>query len=188
MRENKFLQVLCSLPIILIVLYFIPFLGVCLILFRYYVYRARKYYSTPIMLVVLGLILTIPKLIDSILKAFNSKINIPYLDTIINSDTYLKLLNYSKLLITVGIIFIMLCFIFKSLYVRLSSKVKNFVDEQQKKDYEISQKNNLIIKERQERAKNTHVVYCPHCGADNMLFEKTGVCKFCRRQIEYKEK
>ena len=46
----------------------------------------------------------------------------------------------------------------------------------------------MKMQEKRERAKNTHVVYCPYCGADNMLTEKTGICKFCRRKIEYKEK
>lgn len=42
----------------------------------------------------------------------------------------------------------------------------------------------MEIKLKQERAKNTHVVYFSYCGADNKLTEKTETCKYCRRQIE----
>ena len=42
------------------------------------------------------------------------------------------------------------------------------------------------MKEKREKAKNTHIVYCPYCGADNMLTSNVGRCKYCRRRIEYK--
>lgn len=94
MSENKFFKLLCSLPVVLIVLYFIPFLGICLILFRYYVYRGNKYYKTPALLFVCGILLLIPKLIDSIIKMLKlDNIEIPYLNSIITSDIYTKLLS-----------------------------------------------------------------------------------------------
>lgn len=189
---NNFLKILCSLPIILIVLYFIPFLGICLILFRYYIYRSRKkYYSTPIYLLVCGLLILIPQAINSIIKMLKiNSIEIPYLNTIINSDIYVKLISYSKLLITISIIFLILSFIFRNVFNKFSSKlnsgIRNYMEQDLKKDYEIRKENDLKMQEKREKAKNTHIVHCPYCGSDNMLTEQTGTCKFCRRKIEYK--
>ena len=42
MKKNLLLKFLSSLPLILIMLYFIPFLGICLILFRYFVNDNKK--------------------------------------------------------------------------------------------------------------------------------------------------
>lgn len=191
MSENKFFKLLCSLPVVLIVLYFIPFLGICLILFRYYVYRGNKYYKTPALLLVCGILLLIPKLTDSIIKMLKlDNVEIPYLNSIITSDIYTKLLSYSKLLVTVGIIFLILSFIFRNVFNKLSNKVnsgiRNYMEQDLKKDFEIRKENDMKMQEKREKAKNTHVVHCPYCGSDNMLTEQTGTCKFCRRKIEYK--
>lgn len=191
MSENKFFKLLCSLPVVLIVLYFIPFLGICLILFRYYVYRGNKYIKTPALLLVCGILLLIPKLTDSIIKMLKlDNVEFPYLNSIITSDIYTKLLSYSKLLVTVGIIFLILSFIFRNVFNKLSNKVnsgiRNYMEQDLKKDYEIRKENDMKMQEKREKAKNTHVVHCPYCGSDNMLTEQTGTCKFCRRKIEYK--
>lgn len=63
MKSNLLLKILSSLPIILITLYFIPFLGICLILFRYFIYINKKRISTPLILVGVGLLILIPKVI-----------------------------------------------------------------------------------------------------------------------------
>ena len=51
-----------------------------------------------------------------------------------------------------------------------------------KVNFEVEQEKKKI--EKQEKTKNTKVVYCPYCGADNMLTEKVGTCKYCRRKIQ----
>ena len=101
------------------------------------------------------------------------------------------LLNYSKLLITVGIIFLIISFIFRKAILRLISKLKSgvteYIDKYEKEQRQIREKNDLIIKERREIVKNTHLVHCPNCGADNTIVGKVGKCKFCRNDISYKE-
>lgn len=184
MNENIFLKLLCSLPVILVVLYFIPFLGICLIIFRFFLYY-DKFYKTLILLLISGLLLLIPKIIDSIMNLLKIN-NIEVLNSIINTGIYTKLLGYSKLLITVGTIFLILSFIFRNIFDSLISKIRNYFEQDLKKDYEIRKENDLKMQEKRERAKNTHVVYCPYCGADNLLTKQTGTCKYCRRMIEYK--
>lgn len=185
---NKLYKILCSLPIILITLYFIPFLGICLILFRYYVYKSKqKYYSISIYLLICGLLILIPEAISSIIKLINLKIEIPYLNTIIRSDVYPKLIKYSKLLITVGIISLILSFILKKIFNnitnKLNSSINNYMQQDLKQEYEIRKENDMKMQEKREIAKNTHVVHCPYCGSNNLLTEKTGTCSFCRRKI-----
>ena len=184
MNYNKLFKILCSIPIILVILYFIPFLGVCLLIFRYFIYKQEKSFKTPFTLVIIGLIILIPNNINSIIKSFKLKVEVPYLNDIINTEIYPKLINYSKLLITLGIIFIIISYIVNMIIAKVGNKLNNELNKYVEEEHNRSQENDLKIKEKQERAKNTHVVKCPHCGASNMLTEKTGVCKFCRKPIE----
>ena len=192
MNENKIFKILCSIPVILITMYFIPFIGVILILFRYYVYRNEKYYKTPLILLICGLLLLIPRVVNSVIKILKFNVeDVPYLKVVLDSDIYLKLLSYSRYLIIVSIIFLIISFIFRNTISKIngiiSSQIFNYGSKLQEDSYKIRKENDLIMQEKRERAQNTHVVYCPYCGSDNMLTEKTGTCKFCRRKIEYKE-
>ena len=192
MNENKIFKILCSIPVILITLYFIPFIGVILILFRYYVYRNEEYYKTPLILLICGLLLLIPRIVNSIIKILKFNVeDVPYLKVVLDSAIYLKLLSYSSYLIIVSIIFLIISFIFRNTISKIngiiSSQIFNYGSKLQEDSYKIRKENDLIMQEKRERAQNTHVVYCPYCGSDNMLTEKTGTCKFCRRKIEYKE-
>lgn len=189
MRNNILIRLLCSIPVILILLYFLPFLGVCLIIFRYIVYYSdRRRIVTPYYLVSTGLIILLPKLLKFLFDKFEySAVNIPYFNKIINSELYkVDFISYSKLLITVGIIFLILSSIISMIVDKTKSSVRSYIANQEKRNDEISRKNDLIMKEKREIAKNTNVVICPYCGADNMLTAKTGTCKYCRRKIESK--
>ena len=185
MKNNIFIKLLCSIPVILLLLYFIPFLGVCVILFRYFIYGNDKYYSTPVILFLCGILILVPQIVYTFLNTFNiSYINIPYINDIVVSEIYIKLLDYSKFLITVGIIFFIISCIFRSVFNKLSSSAIEYMRKDLQKDYEIRKENDLKMQEKREKAKNTHVVHCPYCGSDNMFTEKTGICRFCRRNIE----
>ena len=188
MKNNIILKILLSIPIILIALYFIPFLGVCLIIFKLFVYGSKKSIITSVSLLIVGLLVLIPKVLSL------TKINIdkiPYLKDIINSDMYnINFIKYSKLLITIGIIFLVIILILKLVVTKLSNKfngkVGEYITEMQKKEIEISRETDMKIKLKHERARNTSYVKCPYCGSDNLLGEKFGTCSFCRRKIENK--
>ena len=182
MKNNKTLKLLCSLPIILLALYFIPFLGVCLVMVRCIMDRNTKKLSFDTSLIIIGFIILIPKVVKQILDLTHT--SIPYLNDIAQADLYNKFIGYSKLLICVGVIFLIISLIIRNIVNKSQSYIKNYIIEQEKRDAEISQKNDMIIKEKQEKAKNTHVVRCKYCGADNMLTENVGTCKYCRRNIQ----
>lgn len=189
MKNNLICKLLASFPIILIALYFTPFLGICLILFRYFIYNNKKRISTPICIVGVGLLILIPKGLDLIFNIAKIDITkIPYLSNILNADLYnVDFINYSKFLITVGVIFFIITFALNAIFDKVSSKlnsgIRNYISETQKRDAEISRKNDMEIKIKQEKAKNTSYVECPNCGSDNLLGEKYGTCKYCRSKL-----
>ena len=89
MRNNIFIKLLCSIPVILLMLYFIPFLGICLILFRLFVYSDKRKKSTPIIILITGILCLLPKGIELLTNAINVDITkIPYLNDILTSDYY----------------------------------------------------------------------------------------------------
>lgn len=192
MKNNYLFKFLSSLPVILIALYFIPFLGICLILLRYFMYDNKKRISTPIYIVEVGISVLIPKALSLILNVAKVDLNkIPYLSDIVNAELYnVNFMNYSKRLICVGIIFLIISFVLKSIFDKVSSKlnseVRNYISETQRRDAEISKQNDMEMKIKQEKAKNTSYVKCPNCGSDNLLEGKFGTCKYCRRELENK--
>ena len=187
MKNNLLFKILASLPIILLMLYFIPFLGIILILFRFFVYSNKKI-STSIYITLVGILILIPKIIYFILGIFKIDINtIPYLQDVLNSDLYnINFINYSKLLICIGIIFLIISFALTAFFNKLNIGILNYISKQEKMDTKISRENDMKIKIKQEKAKNTSYVKCPYCGSDNLLGEKFGICEYCRRKIENK--
>ena len=69
---------------------------------------------------------------------------------------------------------------------KFKTSAKEYIDEMERKEAEISRQNDLEIKLKQETAKNTHVVYCPNCGADNIIVGNHGKCKYCRSVLKAK--
>lgn len=191
-RNNSLLKIISSLPIILLALYFIPVLGICLILFRYYMYTGKKKMETPVWIVIVGIVILIPKILSSVFNMVNIDVNtIPYFNNIIKSDLYnVDFIHYSKFLITVGIIFLIVSYVVKTTFDKVNHKLRNTVSEyitdKEKRDFEIAKQNDMEIKIRKEKVKNTSYVKCPSCGSDNIVSDKITTCKFCRRQIENK--
>ena len=135
-----------------------------------------------------GILILIPKIIYFILGIFKIDINtIPYLQDVLNSDLYnINFINYSKLLICIGIIFLIISFALTAIFNKLNIGILNYISKQEKMDTKISRENDMKIKIKQEKAKNTSYVKCPYCGSDNLLSEKFGICQYCRRKIENK--
>ena len=188
MKENFFIKILASIPIILVILYFIPFLGICLLILRYFIYSNRKRISTPIIILLVGILILVPKIISSILTLTQID-TVPYLSNILDSELYnINFIKYSKLLISIGVIFLILSFIFRSIFNKISDKIstgiRDYINETENKNTGISKANDMVMKEKREKAKHTNYVHCPYCGSDNILAEKNGTCKFCRRVIE----
>ena len=188
---NKLFRLICSIPIILIALYFIPFLGIVLILFRFYTHREKNVYILPIVVTIVGFLVYLPKAIFSLFDKLKINIDISFLNNIVSSNFYTTFMPYGKRLITIGIIFLIISFIYKNMILKLKNmagtKAKDYIEKYEQEKREIKEKNDLKIREQREAIKNTHLVHCPNCGADNTIVGATGHCKFCRQELSYKE-
>ncbi len=182
MSENKLFKLIASMPVILLTLYFIPFVGVCLTGFRYFVYKNKKQYSTSISLIVWGIICLIPKMVISVLDVLKIE-NVPYVNEVAEVANKLNLIDFSKTLLTVGILSMIVVYIVKKIANKIENNVSKYMRAQAEAEREINEKNNLKIKEKQEAAKNTHFVKCKSCGGNNVIVGDIGKCKFCRQPI-----
>mgnify|MGYP003298983366 CR=1 FL=1 len=166
MRNNFFIKILTSLPVILVALYFLPFLGICLTILKLFVSRKNKI-RIPIYIIIFGLLILIPKLIGLIEDSIKLDLSsIPYLNDIINSKFYNnEMIDYSKYLIYFGVISLIIFIIFKTIFEKISRNVNNgitkYIQESQKQSYEISKKNESL---------NNGI--CPSCG--NKLVPRQG--------------
>ena len=174
---NIIISILSSIPIILISLYIFPFLGICLIIMRL-CYKIHERYTLPISLISFGILLLIPKFLELI------NVNFSLLDKILNLSIYPKLINISKLIICIGVILLIIILIFRNIINKIIEMFKFYIINHENINREISEKNDLKIKEKQEEAKTNRYVKCPHCGADNIISGNISKCKYCRRSIK----
>lgn len=186
MKNNMFFKILSSIPVIVIASYFIPFLGICLLILRYIVYDDKRKKKTPVILTIIAFVVLIPQLLKYILAILKINIvNISCFYNIVDSKIYnANFIKLSKFLIVISVIIWILSYVFEKIYNKFGNLAREYIKETDRKRAEISQKNDLIMKEKRELAKNTHVVYCKYCGADNVLTSNVGTCKFCRRKIQ----
>lgn len=186
---RTYLNWLCSFLIILLLLYFIPLLGTCLLVYKYFSCNSRKKMFISITLIIISLVILLPKGIHTFVDTFfHSSIKIPYFNKIINAELYnVHFVKYSHSLMTIGILFLFTSLFLKWIHDISLNFINSYISTHEKAETEIFQKNDLIMKQKREKARNTHVVYCPYCGADNLLESNIGICKYCRRRIEYKK-
>ena len=177
MRNNLLIKIICSIPIILIAGYFSRLLCILLIIFRL-ISVTRSRYTLPSSLMLCGLVLLIPKGLHKI----NS--DIPYISDILSSDMYPKLFSYSKFLIILGIILMIIIYIIQLSSNKVNSTISNYINKQEQRDREIAQENDLKMREKREASKYTRVVKCPHCGQSNYVKDKVGKCTHCRSPLE----
>ncbi|MFI3307384.1 MAG: hypothetical protein R3Y21_02335 [Mycoplasmatota bacterium] len=182
MKKNFGLEILSSLIVILGMLYFIPFLGVCLVILRFIMYK-RKRKSTCYFILIFALLLLIPNLLKIIFNIINFN-DVAILNDIINSTYYNnEIISYSKLLIIISVLFIIINYIGQRISNNVSNTIKSHISDSIKRDAQISEKNDLKIKEKQEKAKVSKYVKCPNCGSDNIITSKYQKCEFCRSEL-----
>lgn len=190
----KIANILFSIPIILLLLFFLPPLGVIVLLARYAVLGVRHFFRAPVTIVAIGLIIALPFGLDWLIKAVHADITIPFLSDIVNWEYYPKLLDFAKFSIIVAIIVLIVTILLRNLISAISGKVSRLIggyySDMQKRDTAIAKENDLKLKEKaiESKQKTPHVVKCPHCGKTNSIIGTVGECKACRSAIEYHSK
>ncbi|MBE6140410.1 MAG: hypothetical protein E7172_02615 [Firmicutes bacterium] len=164
--KNNLIKIITSLPIILLAIYLSSFLGICLIILRFFVINKNRT-NLPIFLIVLGIICLLPKILNIFME-------VKFLN---------EFINYGKSLIIIGVIFLIIGIIFEKISLFIKQNINSYMNQSLEQERIIEKENDLEIKIKQEKAKNTHYVKCPNCGSDNLISEKNSVCKYCRRTI-----
>ena len=191
---NGLVKLICSLPVVLIVLYFLPALGVIIVITRYFIYGERHFFRTPVVLMLVGLILLAPRGLQLAIENFNLSFTIPFLLDILNLELYPKLADYGQFILIVGVVILIVSYLLKSFISGLSNNIRSMMSQyastKQAEEVEIRKENDLKLREKEitSKQKTPHVVKCPHCGKTNSITGTVGKCKSCRSAIEYKGK
>ena len=142
MKNNLFIKILCSIPVILFAMYFSRFLGICLVIFRLIAFRNSKY-VLPGTLVMMGIVLLIPKGLHMISS------EIPYINDIVTSDIYNKLLSYSKFLLIFVVILMIVTYIINLIGIKLnnlSNQVSNYAKKEEQTRQNIMKENDMKMR------------------------------------------
>ncbi len=174
---NNITKTILSIPIILIALYFSKFIGIILIITRLLLIK-KNHIKTFIFFIILGLLIYIPQLVNLV--------NGDIVASVINNQYYPDFKKYANFLIGLGIVFIVISSIVEKITRDMQMKLQSLMIGKMQQEREITKENDLKIKEKQLRAKTTNVIICENCGADNIVTEKVGVCKYCRSNLENK--
>ena len=190
--NNRFMKLFCSIPVILALLFFLPPLGVIVFLLRYVIYGKRHFFRAPVCIMIFALILTIPFCLNWLINTLRLSFNIPYLQDIINSEYYSRLLEFARFSFITAAIVLIVTFLLRNIIEQISSKlsqlISGYYSDLQKRDEKIAKENDLKLKEKAitSKQKTPHAVKCPHCGKTNSIIGTVGKCKSCRSVIEYK--
>lgn len=190
--NNRFMKLFCSIPVILALLFFLPPLGVIVFLLRYVVYGNRHFFRAPVCIMIFALIITIPFCLNWLINTLRLSFNIPYLQDIINSEYYSRLLEFARFSFITAAIVLIVTFLLRNIIEQISSKlsrlISGYYSDLQKRDEKIAKENDLKLKEKAitSKQKTPHAVKCPHCGKTNSIIGTVGKCKSCRSVIEYK--
>ena len=180
MKNNQFIKFLCSIPVILLAMYFSRFLGICLVIFRLIAIKDSKY-TLPGTLIMMGIVLLIPKGLYMI----SSKI--PYIIDIVENDEYTKLLGYSKFLLIFGVILMIIMYLIQMASKKidnLGNKLSNYAKKQEENRQNILKENDYKMRLRHEEIKYARSIKCKNCGQVNYVKEKVGKCSHCRTPLE----
>ena len=174
---NIVIKLITSLPVVLVFMYFIPILGIILSIFKIIAFKNKRL-SFSIALIIIGVLLFVFDRYD--LQEYVTFVNLFEYD----------ILNYSKTLIILGVCLILSSYVLTTISSKLHNGIFKYINKLEQIDYEISSNNDIKMKIKQEKARNTHYVKCPSCGADNLVSDKISKCKYCRKNLvnkKYKE-
>ncbi len=184
----KIAKIILSLPIILVALCCIPALGVILLLVRMYEYPYYKNYRFNISLAICGLLIMTPKLLSK------SKIDIPYLNDVLNNDIYIEVSKHGKFIIIIGIILFLVTYIYRTTQESLKhaaiAAAAIQMGNEGRKEFSANKKKieeNEYEEEIKEFKKITEY-HCPYCGGLTKSTKGVEKCKYCNREVTIEKK
>ena len=178
--NNQVLKLIFSLPVVLLLLYLFPVLGVFFAIGHLF-YHKKAYYYLPRLFLSIGIILCLPKILEIVSQKFS--FTIASLSELLEMPIYSQMYSYGELLVILGVILLVLSELFNVLARLGRNSLIDYIKGQELETAKLTAKNELKMKEKIEKSKNSHVVICPYCGADNLIYGNSGTCKYCRKKI-----
>lgn len=191
-------KLICSLPVLLVTLYFVPPLGVVLTIARLFIYGSYRYYRVPAVILVVALLCLAPRGYELLQQNFGESIPVfqPFIDFRAH-PLFAKLTDFGRWTAIFSVIMII-----ASLAL---GKVANLVSQALRMARTASsasranagsdsstRKTPVMQKDGREAdpsdQSTPHVVKCPSCGKANHIIGTVGTCKACRSAIEWHAK
>ena len=169
MKNNLFIKILGSIPVIILATFYSRFLGICLVILRFCTYTEKKRNTTPFILTFTGLVLLVPEWLRLLFKQIKFSTN--------------DIFKLSKSLIVIGWVFAIIVYFLNRLIKYVTNYFNTEMENYTNKQLANEKDNDMKIKEQQEKAKNTRVVVCKKCGASNIVTSKVSRCKYCRSPL-----
>ena len=185
-------KLVCSLPVLLVTLYFVPPLGVILTISRYFIYGNYRYYRVPAVLLIIACACLLPRAYELLQNNFGEQIPIiqPFIDFRAH-ELYPKITTFGRFVAIMSIILLLLSQLLRNVIGRASSAISllsRAASEDNKKSSKTSTMTHDNPAKQQTDQTTPHVVKCSSCGKVNRIVGTVGKCKSCRNDIEWHSK
>lgn len=184
-------KLICSLPVLLVTLYFIPPIGVILTIARLFIYGSYRYYRVPGAILVVALLCLVPRGYKLLQQNFGE--GIPVIQPLIDfrlHPLYAKLTDFGRWVAVFSLIMIIASILLGKIAtavsgaLRMGRMAKVFGDDTPKTDGKSTLTHDNPAKHQTDQT-TPHVVKCPHCSKANHIIGTVGTCKACRSAIEW---
>lgn len=191
-------KLICSLPVLLVTLYFVPPLGVVLTIARLFIYGSYRYYRVPAVILVVALLCLAPRGYELLQQNFGE--SIPAFQPFIDFRAHpllAKLTDFGRWTAIFSVIMIIASLALAKVanlasqalrMARMASSASrtNAGSESSARKTPVMQKDG---READPSDQSTpHVVKCDNCGKANHIIGTVGTCKACRTAIEWHPK
>lgn len=188
-------RLICSLPVLLVTLYFVPPLGVILTIARLFIYGSYRYYRVPAAILIVALLCLAPRGYELLQQNFGDQAPVfqPLIDFRAH-PLYPKLTDFGRWTAIFSIIMLIASQVLSkvanlaSQAIRMASMAKSEANSNQPKNVSsrVMQKDNASTDPADQET--PHVVKCPNCGKANHIIGTVGKCKSCRNAVEWHPK
>lgn len=191
-------KLICSLPVLLVTLYFVPPLGVVLTIARLFIYGSYRYYRVPAAILVVALLCLAPRGYELLQQNFGE--STPVFQPLIDfraHPLFAKLTDFGRWTAIFSVIMIIASLALGKVANLVSQALRmarmagsasrtNAGSESSTRKTPVMQKDG---READPSDQSTpHVVKCKNCGKANHIIGTVGTCKACRTAIEWQAK
>ena len=191
-------KLICSLPVLLVTLYFVPPLGVVLTIARLFIYGSYRYYRVPAAILVVALLCLAPRGYELLQQNFGE--TIPTIQPLIDfraHPLFAKLTDFGRWTAIFSIIMIIVSLALGKVANLVSqalrmARMANSASRANAGSDNTTRKTPVMQKDGREAdpsdQSTPHVVKCDNCGKANHIIGTVGTCKACRSAIEWHAK